>query len=345
MLEERGFEVRDDCGRDDHRADQLQQRRPRRPHHRRAVAVHGRGPPASAADPRRGDRARPADRARRPRRQGATGQLEPPAGDLQRSQVRRLRPVAARPDPGGDPRPDPRGREVRLPQGLQVLDLRDVLDPRGDPARDRQPRADDPDPGPHRPARAQDRPRPPRAGRASWDASRPTTRSPRPPRSRLAEVHQAREVARVVTSLDRPVGEEEEHHARRADAQRGAAAPTRRSRSRLRQDALRTALDRLPEPEREVVKLRYGIDLEEPTALRETGRRLACRRTRSASSSARRSPSWPRAASSKGSGRPPESSGLAPRDTRCSSSCAQHELQDPAVAEVAAAPWACRSGR
>ena len=40
------------------------------------------------------------------------------------------------------------------------------------------------------------------------------------------------------------------------------------------QDALRTALDGLPEPEREVLKLRYGLDLEQPTALRETGRRL-----------------------------------------------------------------------
>ncbi len=42
----------------------------------------------------------------------------------------------------------------------------------------------------------------------------------------------------------------------------------------LRQDALRTALDGLPEPERQVLKLRYGIDIEQPTALRETGRRL-----------------------------------------------------------------------
>jgi RNA polymerase primary sigma factor len=89
----------------------------------------------------------------------------------------------------------------------------------------------------------------------------------------LADVHQAREVARVVTSLDRPVGEEE-------DITLGALMPAEghgpdeQVEIALRQDALRTALDRLPEPEREVVKLRYGIDLEQPTALRETGRRL-----------------------------------------------------------------------
>jgi RNA polymerase primary sigma factor len=42
----------------------------------------------------------------------------------------------------------------------------------------------------------------------------------------------------------------------------------------LREHALRTALERLPEREREVVRLRYGIDGEDPTPLRETGRRL-----------------------------------------------------------------------
>jgi RNA polymerase primary sigma factor len=89
----------------------------------------------------------------------------------------------------------------------------------------------------------------------------------------LADVQQAREVARVVTSLDRPVGEEQ-------DTTLGALLPARGRGPEeevdiaLRQDALRTALDRLPEREREVVKLRYGIDLEQPTALRETGRRL-----------------------------------------------------------------------
>jgi RNA polymerase primary sigma factor len=38
--------------------------------------------------------------------------------------------------------------------------------------------------------------------------------------------------------------------------------------------ALREAVGTLPEPEREVVTLRFGLDQEEPVALRETGRRL-----------------------------------------------------------------------
>ena len=49
----------------------------------------------------------------------------------------------------GIARADPRGREVRLPQGLQVLDLRNLVDPPGRDARDRRQGAHDPDPGAH----------------------------------------------------------------------------------------------------------------------------------------------------------------------------------------------------
>jgi len=65
-------------------------------------------------------------------------------------------PVAARPDPGGDHRPHPRGREVRLAEGLQVLDLRDLVDPPGGAARRREQGAHDPDPGAHRRAGTED---------------------------------------------------------------------------------------------------------------------------------------------------------------------------------------------
>ena len=89
----------------------------------------------------------------------------------------------------------------------------------------------------------------------------------------LAEVEEARDAARVVTSLDRPVGEEEETSfgsLLRSD-ERG---PEEEVDISLRGDALRRALDRLPEQEREVVKLRYGINGDDPTPLSETGRRL-----------------------------------------------------------------------
>ena len=89
----------------------------------------------------------------------------------------------------------------------------------------------------------------------------------------VQDVREAREAARVVTSLDRPVGEEEEtpFGALLASDERG---PEEEVAISLRDDALRQALNRLPEPEREVVKLRYGINGDDPTPLSETGRRL-----------------------------------------------------------------------
>ncbi len=89
----------------------------------------------------------------------------------------------------------------------------------------------------------------------------------------VADVRATREAARVVTSLDRPVGEEEGTTlgALLPSEERG---PDEEVEIALRDDALRRALDRLPEPEREVVKLRYGINGDDPTPLSETGRRL-----------------------------------------------------------------------
>jgi RNA polymerase primary sigma factor len=89
----------------------------------------------------------------------------------------------------------------------------------------------------------------------------------------LREVLATRDIARVVTSLDRPVGEEEETTLGALLAS-DDSAPHEEVELAARDAALRRALQRLPEPERNVVKLRYGIDGDEPTPLREAGRRL-----------------------------------------------------------------------
>jgi RNA polymerase primary sigma factor len=89
----------------------------------------------------------------------------------------------------------------------------------------------------------------------------------------LEELAEARAAVRVVTSLDRPVGEAE-------DTPFGALlasddlGPEEEVDIILREDALGRALAELPEQEREVVKLRYGVGGDEPTPLIETGRRL-----------------------------------------------------------------------
>jgi RNA polymerase primary sigma factor len=89
----------------------------------------------------------------------------------------------------------------------------------------------------------------------------------------LGDLEEARAASRVVTSLDRPVGEDEDttFGALLASDER---APEEEVDILLREDALRRALEQLPEKEREVVKLRYGINGDDPTPLSETGRRL-----------------------------------------------------------------------
>jgi len=89
----------------------------------------------------------------------------------------------------------------------------------------------------------------------------------------VGDLHALRDAARTVTSLDRPLGEED-------DAAFGdllasdAPAPDDIVHISLREQALRRALEDLPERERTVVALRYGIDGGEPRPLREIGRQL-----------------------------------------------------------------------
>ena len=89
----------------------------------------------------------------------------------------------------------------------------------------------------------------------------------------LEELYETREVMRTITSLERPVGEE-------GEAQLGdlLASEERQPHEEveigLRDQTVRAALDQLPEQERAVIKLRYGINGDNPTPLREAGRML-----------------------------------------------------------------------
>ncbi len=89
----------------------------------------------------------------------------------------------------------------------------------------------------------------------------------------LEQVIEVRQAARTITSLDRPVGEEGETAFGDLLPSEGAE-PEEEVEMSLREQTLRQAVEQLPERERQVVKLRYGINGDEPTPLRETGRRL-----------------------------------------------------------------------
>jgi RNA polymerase primary sigma factor len=96
-------------------------------------------------------------------------------------------------------------------------------------------------------------------------------------RLKLEHVQQVREAARTVTSLDRPLGDD--GGGSLGDLVAGeAAAPDEELHVSLRESALRRALESLPEEEREVIELRFGMNGDdEPHSLAEVGRRLGLR--------------------------------------------------------------------
>ena len=93
------------------------------------------------------------------------------------------------------------------------------------------------------------------------------------------QVLEVRAAARASTSLDAPIGDTDD--AVFGDFVAGEEPlPEETVEVRLRRQALHSALDSLPEREREVVTLRYGIDGREPRTLEEIGRCLGLTRER-----------------------------------------------------------------
>jgi RNA polymerase primary sigma factor len=89
----------------------------------------------------------------------------------------------------------------------------------------------------------------------------------------LDELRALRDAARTVTSLDRPLGNGED--AAFGDLLPGdGPAPEDLVHVSLSEQTLRRALGELPDRERTVVEMRYGIAGGDPTPLREIGRQL-----------------------------------------------------------------------
>ncbi len=87
----------------------------------------------------------------------------------------------------------------------------------------------------------------------------------------LIELHETREALRTITSLERTVGEEGQTELGDLLAS-NEPEPHQEVEIGLRDRTVREALEQLPEQERRVIKLRYGIGGQDPTALREAGR-------------------------------------------------------------------------
>jgi RNA polymerase primary sigma factor len=96
----------------------------------------------------------------------------------------------------------------------------------------------------------------------------------------LEQMHEVRRAARAVTSLDRPVGEGDASYGDLV-ASEHAPPPEEEVRITLGTEALHRALGELPDREREVLKLRYGLNGDvDPESLEEIGRRLGITRER-----------------------------------------------------------------
>jgi RNA polymerase primary sigma factor len=89
----------------------------------------------------------------------------------------------------------------------------------------------------------------------------------------IEEVEEIRAADQIPQSLDQPVGESQETP-RGALIASDQATPAEEVEEMAEEQAVVRALDMLPEDERKVVRLRFGVGGEDPTPLRETGRRL-----------------------------------------------------------------------
>jgi RNA polymerase primary sigma factor len=96
----------------------------------------------------------------------------------------------------------------------------------------------------------------------------------------VKQVREVRAAARAVASLDKPVGDAEGGAAFGDLFAAEGAEPDEEVSVSLREEALRTALGDLPDRERRVLELRYGLGVEEPTSLEEIGRSLDLTRER-----------------------------------------------------------------
>jgi RNA polymerase primary sigma factor len=96
----------------------------------------------------------------------------------------------------------------------------------------------------------------------------------------LGEVREILRVAQLPVSLEKPVGDEDESELGDFVADEAIAEPFEEASEHLQKEGVRKALDALPDREREVIELRYGLSGMEPLTLEEVGRTFGVTRER-----------------------------------------------------------------
>ena len=96
----------------------------------------------------------------------------------------------------------------------------------------------------------------------------------------VADVRDILRVAQLPVSLEKPVGDEDESELGDFVADEAVLEPFEEASEHLQKEGVRKALDALPERERQVIELRYGLSGAEPLTLEEVGRTFGVTRER-----------------------------------------------------------------
>jgi RNA polymerase primary sigma factor len=94
------------------------------------------------------------------------------------------------------------------------------------------------------------------------------------------EVKDILRMAQLPVSLEKPIGEEEDSELGDFVEDEGAESPFETALENLRRENVRTALDALPQREREVIEMRFGLKGHEARTLEEVGRAFGVTRER-----------------------------------------------------------------
>jgi len=96
----------------------------------------------------------------------------------------------------------------------------------------------------------------------------------------VGDVRDILRVAQLPVSLEKPVGDEDESELGDFVADEAVLEPFEEASEHLQKEGVRRALDALPERERQVIELRYGLGGAEPLTLEEVGRSFGVTRER-----------------------------------------------------------------
>jgi RNA polymerase primary sigma factor len=96
----------------------------------------------------------------------------------------------------------------------------------------------------------------------------------------VREVREILRIAQLPVSLEKPIGDEDESELGDFVADENVESPFETASENLQRENIRKALDSLPEREREVIELRYGLSGREPLTLEEVGATMGVTRER-----------------------------------------------------------------